>query len=862
MAQQQSQSSSPLGPTGGTPSLPTNLFRTYQPPTDGYDEVFSRPGEPREHWKRFIESLNRIGNEEFNRRWALSQQIVRENGIAYGPYGDPDNAPRPWELDALPLLIPEREWQRVADGLRQRVELIERVLSDLYGPQTLITQGLLPPEILFLHPGFRRPYHGIQPAGDRWLHLYAADLARARDGRWWVLADRTESPSGAGFTLENRVVLSRMLPGCFREANVQRLAPYFMALSETLRQHAKKRRDNPRIAVLSQGPKSRNYFEDAYLARYLGYTLVEGDDLAVRRNEVMLKTLGGLLPVDVLLRRPNSEACDSLELDGHQHQGCAGLLQATRSGNVAVLNPFGSGLIESPIFMAFMPALCEKLLSEPLQLPGVATWWCGQQPARQYVLKHLDRLVVKQAFRQRGQGHQAIRELNNLSREQLAQRIEANPRDYVAQERAARSSMPLWENGAFRPAYVALRSYVVASDDGYEVMQGGLTRTSTSTDSLEVSLVAGEGSKDTWILSKGPVEQVTLLPTSGESLKLVRSGGDLPSRVADNLYWLGRQLERADSAARLVRTVALRMTSESGSAKYVDLPSLIRCLAEQGQIEPGFAVDGIRDQMPAIEQALPASAFDASQSGSLRSVVEEIYRVASTVRDRLSVDSWRIIAQLAADFRRHTTHAYDLADLLTVTNDLIIDLASFSGMVTESMTRTHAYRFLELGRRLERALQIVTLVRNCFLGALQVPYELLESVLEIADSRMTYRSRYLANLQIPTVLDLLLTDETNPRALAYQLNALQDHVAGLPRLNQAPGYPPDQRLAMSMLHTIRMFDIESVCDAYALGDQQPLQKLLDDFTHQLPNLSHAVTLRYLVHAGPSQQLADLVPQPK
>jgi uncharacterized alpha-E superfamily protein len=449
-----------------------------------------------------------------------------------------------------------------------------------------------------------------------------------------------------------------------------------------------------------------------------------------------------------------------------------------------------------------------------------------------------------------------------LSPDQLAQRIQANPRDYVAQERAARSSMPLWENGAVRTSYVALRTYVIASDDGYEVMQGGLTRTSTCTDSLEVSLAAGEGSKDTWILSKGPVEQVTLLPTSGESLKLVRSGGDLPSRVADNLYWLGRHLERADSAARLLRTVTLRMTSESGSAKYVDLPSLIRCLAEQGQIEPGFAVDGIRDQMPALEQALPPSAVDGSQSGSLRSIIEEIYRIASTVRDRLSVDSWRIIAQLAADFRRHTTHTYDLADVLTVTNELIIDLASFSGMVTESMTRTHAYRFLELGRRLERALQTVTLVRNCFLGVSQVPYELLESVLEIADSRMTYRSRYLANLQIPTVLDLLLTDESNPRALAYQLSALQDHVAGLPRLNQAPGFPPDQRLAMSMLHTIRMFDIESVCDAYALGDQQPLQKLLDDFTHQLPNLSHAVTLRYLVHAGPSQQLADLVPQQK
>ena len=836
-----------------------DLFRSYTPPPNTYDEVFARPGELREHWKRFVASLNRLGFEEFSRRWEQSQRLVHENGLAYSPYGDPEDVQRPWELDAMPLLIPDSEWTVVAAGLQQRARLLDMVLADLYGPQTLISQGLLPPEIIFQHPGFRRPFHGIQPARKRWLHNYAADLARARDGQWWVLADRAEAPSGSGFALENRVILSQMLPTIFREANVQRLAPYFMALQHSLRRVAPRHRDNPRIVILSQGPSSLNYFEDAYLARYLGYTLVEDDDLAVRRNEVMLKTLGGLLPVDVILRRPNSEQCDSLELDGHQHQGPPGLLQAVRSGKVGVINPFGTGLVESPIFMAFMPALCEQLLGEPLRLPGVATWWCGQAPAREYVLKNLDRLVVKQAFRQRGQGHELIRELSHLSLDALAERIKANPREYVAQERAARSSMPLWTNGTFRPAFLALRTYLVAKDQGYEVLHGGLARTSSATESLEASLVAGEGSKDTWILAQRPVEQVTLLPTSGDTLRLVRSTADLPSRVADNLYWLGRHLERADASARLLRTVTLRITSETGTAKYVDLPYLLRCLAEQGQIEPGFAVDGIRDQLPAIEQILPATVFDNSQPGSLRSVVDETFRIAASVRDRLSVDSWRIITHLASDFRRMSGLQYDLADLLNITNVLILDLAAFGGIVTESMTRTYAYRFLELGRRLERALQLVMLVNNCFLGMPQVPYELLESVLEIADSRMTYRSRYLANIQIPTVLDLLLTDESNPRALAYQLAALQDHVASLPRVSNTPGFSPEQRLAMTMLHTIRMFDIESVCEAYALGDQQPLQRLVDDFSQKLPQLSNAVSLRYLVHAGPSQQLGDLIP---
>ena len=383
---------------------PLDLFANYHPPSNIYDEVFVRHGEPRRHWRKFLAELNRLDHDEFARRWEQSRQVVHENGIAYSAYGDPKDRPRPWELDPLPLLIPQAEWQGVAAGLRQRAQLLELVLADLYGAQRLITDGILPADVIFGHPGFRRPYHGVPPAGGKLVHSYAADLARAADGRWWVLADRSEAPSGVGFSLENRVVISRMLPTIFREANVQRLAPYFIALQETLQQLAMRHRDNPRIVLLSQGPTSQNYFEDAYLARYLGYTLVEGDDLAVRNNDVMLKTLSGLLPVDVILRRPNSEFCDPLELDGHGHLGSAGLLQAIRSGAVAVVNALGSGLVESPIFMAFLPQLCERLLGEPLVLPGVATWWCGQPESLALVLSRIDAMVIKRDISAAGPG--------------------------------------------------------------------------------------------------------------------------------------------------------------------------------------------------------------------------------------------------------------------------------------------------------------------------------------------------------------------------------------------------------------------------------------------------------------------------
>lgn len=836
------------------------IFSTYAPVAGVHDEAYASPGVPREAWVRFLGDLNRLGKDELARRWEQASQLVYENGIAYSAYGDPQAQLRPWELDAIPLLLAEREWQVVSDGLRQRVRLLELVLQDLYGPQRLLLEGVLPAKVFHEHPGFQPAIHGYKPLGGRFLCTYAADLARGSEGSWHVLADRTEAPSGTGFALENRVVTSRLLPSIFRQSNVRRLAPYFIALQRTLQQLAPRHRENPRIVIMSQGADSANYFEDAYLARYLGYTLVEGGDLTVRNGEVMLKTLGGLLPVDVILRRPNSESCDPLELNGHSDLGAAGILQSARDGNVAIVNGMGSGLVESPVMMAFLPRISLHLLGEPLQLPAVPTWWCGEKDSLAYVVEHFDRMFIQPAYRRRGLGFQQAKWMREMSRQQLLDELLRAPSAYVAQEKMTRSSVPLYRDEELKSAFVSLRAFLVADGDDYAVMDGALARTSSASESLEASLLMGEGSKDTWILSQEPVEPVSLLPPRGETLRLVRSRADLPSRVADNLYWLGRQIERVDSAARLLRTVALRLSSENDANRLPELHYLLRCMAEQGQIEPGFALEGMRDQLPAIEQVLPQMVFDPNQSGSLRSLVDQTYRTASRVRDRISVDSWRVLTAINADFQLGEEEAGDFSTLLRHTNHLIMNLAAFGGTVTESMTRTQAYRFLELGRRLERALQILLTVGNCIIDVHRVPSELLEALLEIADSRMTYRSRYLANLQLAPVLDLILTDETNPRSLAYQLVALQEHVAGLPRLLNTPVYSPEQRLAMSLVHSIRMMDIETICETYSLGDHEPLANLMADWSKQLPMLSNVVSMRYLVHAGPSQLLGELSPQ--
>ena len=844
----------PLAAVGA--AVPTPFLSQYQPQKGFYDEIYVAPGELRPHWRTMAEALNRMGGAALTRRWAQAQRMVHENGIAYSAYGDPTDKPRPWHLDPLPLLIPHVEWSSLAVGLKQRAHLLNLILADLYGPQTLINTGALPPEIIFAHPGFRLPYHGQHPESNCFLHLYAADLGRSPNGSWWVLADRSDAPSGSGFALENRIVISRMFPVEFQQCNVQRLAPYFIALRDKLQSLSKRNKENPHVVLLSEGPTTSNYFEDAYLARYLGFTLVEDEDLAVRKNQVVLKTLGGLVPVDVILRRPNSERCDPLELPGQNASGIAGILQVARQGNVAIANTLGSGIVESPIFLAFLPQLCQLLLGEELKLPGVATWWCGNPQALEYVLTKLDQLVIKRAFRTRGEEFEIVKKLNQMQTSKRAELIKANPTQYVAQEKVTRSSAAIWDDGAVRTSYVALRTFLVASGDSFELMSGGLTRTSAQTDSLEVSLLAGEGSKDTWILGATRAEHVSLLQKQGESIQIRRNTGYLPSRVADNFCWLGRYLERAEAAARLLRAVTIRLTGESSPASLKELPLLIRALASEGLIDPGFAVEGIRDQLPEFERMLPGFVFDRTERASMRSLLDETFRLASKVRDRLTLDTWRIVLRLDEGYKTADVARCDLAELLNLTNQLVVDLAAFSGIIAENMTRTQAFRFLDLGRRLERGLQMISLVKSYFIDVEQISNEALEAVLEIGDSLMTYRSRYFANLQLVGVLDLLLIDETNPRSLAYQLVALNGHIEALPKTGSGPGYSKQQRLSMSALHAIRMAEISEICQQHALGEQTQLRSLIETIEEQLTQISIAVSNRYLVHTGPVHQLID------
>ncbi|MDQ3329825.1 MAG: circularly permuted type 2 ATP-grasp protein, partial [Planctomycetota bacterium] len=728
---------------------------------------------------------------------------------------------------------------------------LDLVLKDVHGPQNLLKRGLLPPELLFSHAGFLRPLHGQMPVSGRFLHLYAADLARSPDGRWWVASDRTEDPSGAGYALENRIVLSRVLPEVFHESEVRRLASYFMALQQHLKQLAPQR-DNPFVVLLSPGPGTANFFEDVYLARYLGFTLVQGADLGVRDDKVVLKTLGGLTPVDVIVRRVESPFCDPLELVGGSLAGVTGLLQAVRKGTVVVANALGSGFAQAPAVMAFLEPLCRALFGEELKIPSVATWWCGGERERKYVLSHLDTLVIRDAFQKRK--HDPVRPwlLSSKERDELVASIKRRPYHFVGQETVQRSCAPVSVGGRCEPWSVALRTFLVTSGDSYDVMPGGLARVARSPETLDVTVSAGEGSKDAWVLSDEPVRPVSLLRQKSERIELRRSGSELPSRVADNLYWLGRHVARADGAARLLRTLIGRLATESESAEVPERQLLLRCAAAVGQID----YRTITNDTP-IESTLPAMVLDELRPSSLRSQLATMYRTAWTVRDRLSFDAWRIVSRIAGDFPEADGGPLGFNELLPPLNRTVVDLAAFSGLVADSMTRSQGWRFLDIGRRLEHALHVTRLLSAAAPDLGRDEASVLESLLDAGDSLMTYRSRYMANLQAAAVLDLLLTDDTNPRSVAFQLETLVRHLDNLPHDDRQAGLRTEQRQAMGLLYAVRNLDVLSL-DPNP-GRDGELNGLLQQLAYGLPELSEAITHRYLHHSGVSRQFADLRP---
>lgn len=835
--------------TGLTASTPAD--RIFGCPLSVYNEVYDPSGPPRQHWQKFLNGLRNVTAEEFARRNQQADRMLRENGVNYHLASGGGDGARPWRLDLLPMLTTAADWAVLEGALAQRAALMNLLIADIYGPRELIADGSLPPAVLYANPEFLRPFCDLRPGDRQPLFLYAAELARSVNGQWWVMADRSEAPAGPGFALENRIVSSRCMPSAFKQVNFERLAPFFGRLQNSLRRRTPRSFDGPRTVLLSSGPAHPYYFEDVYLARYLGYTMVEGGDLAVRNDAVFMKTLSGLVPVDIIFSRCAESGLDPLELGGYAAHGVPGLLNAIRSGNVSVSNLPGCGIVGAPVFMAFLPSLCQRLLGEPLRLPSIPTWWCGDPNGMSFVMSRIDELVLKPAFQKSGGEEIIISDLSSEQRTKVLDRVRAEPYSWVAQEKIARSAVPVWTDSGIRCGHAAVRAFLVEDESRWHMMPGGLIRIAPDTGPMQLSVSAGDGSKDLWVIADRKVDPVSLLTPTDQPAELRRTSAMFPSRVADNLFWLGRSLDRCDMLSRMIRALAERLVGE-GSVDLNEVRFLARALSEMGQIEPGFVVEGMESQLPTLNEALPLAVYDPNEFGGLARTVRDLTRLASLVRDWISPDTWHRINVTAETFRSIASKGtQDLADVVYSTNALVGDLASVSGLIADGMNRGPSWRFLELGRCIERAGTTARMLRTVELKKGVVP-NLLKTMVEVLDVRMTYRFRYRENLQKNAVLDLAITDDTNPRSLAYQIDRLVSHVDRLPGFEARPLRSEEMRLVMEAAHAVRMLTAEDLA-APSLKSVLNCLKLVDD---SMSKLSDALTNKYLVHSVSPRQFTE------
>ncbi|WP_248803566.1 circularly permuted type 2 ATP-grasp protein [Pseudomonas sp. MWU13-2100] len=809
-----------------------------------YHELLDDGGAVRAHWRPLLEQLQRSTPAQLAQRQALLARQIQENGVTYNVYADPKGADRPWELDLLPHIIPADEWQRVAAGIAQRARLLNAVLADLYGPQTLIRDGLLPAELVFGHNNFLWPCQGIQAPAGTFLHLFAVDLARTPDGRWWVTADRTQAPSGAGYALENRTIVSRAFPDLYRDLRVHHLAGFFRTLQETLVRQAPSDTEAPLVVLLTPGRFNESYFEHLYLARQLGYPLVEGGDLTVRDATVYLKTLSGLQRVHAIMRRLDDDFCDPLELRTDSALGVPGLLEAVRQGRVLVANALGSGVLESPGLLGFLPKINQHLFGEDLLLPSIATWWCGEPPVLAQALEKLPELLIKPAFPSQSFVPVFGRDLDDEQRQALAERMRARPYAYVAQELAQLSQAPIWqaEEGGLQPRAIGMRVYAVASADGYRVLPGGLTRVAAEADAEVVSMQRGGASKDTWVLSERmPSGEHWRTQRSLGVRDLVRRDPYLPSRVVENLFWFGRYCERCDDSARLLRIML---------ARYVDGddPQALRAAVELGENLMLLPDEG---ELP---ERLLAALLGDDWPFSLRSNLQRLQWAASQVRGKLSRENWQALVELQREALSLESEDPNFGELLDFLNRLVMSLAALSGFALDDMTRDEGWRFLMIGRRIER-LQFLSGSLAAFLRGIAVFDQAgLAWLLELGNSSITYRSRYLAVPQLIPVLDLLLLDEQNPHAVLFQLKLVS---RTLRRLNDDFGVPRELGLSQ-LVERLGRFDLGNL-ESALFGDigvrdvLDGLADLLQEIADASGQVSDRLALRHFAHVDDVSQ---------
>ena len=781
--QSQSQGSLPFsqgGRTSAADAAAHTLLQQALPAEPGvWDELRAPGGGLRPSWQSFARHLQVPAAvpvaTHLGARVAQVAQQIRLDGVTHNVFSDAGVASRPWSLELLPLLIQPAEWAAIEAGAVQRAELLQQMLADLYGPQRLLHEGLLPPALLLRHPGWLRPMQGVRPPGGMHLYIVAFDLARGPDGRWWVVAQRTQGPSGLGYVLHNRLVISRQFPDAFRELRVQHIASSYRRLLDNLEQAAAQVSggDTPRVVLLTPGPYSETYFEHAYLARYLGVPLVEGGDLTVRGERLFLKTVDGLEPVHGVLRRLDDDWCDPLELRPDSSLGVPGLMQAARAGTVVMANALGSAFLESPAVQGFLPAISRRLTGQDLQLPALPTWWCGEAAARQDVTGQLDDKFLRSTF-PRGGRTSKVHEPGEAD-------IAGDPDAWTVQGRLRFSRAPIWSDSTVIPRPAMVRVYAIADGAGrWHMLPGGMTRVAQREDS-SVSMQRGGSSLDTWVLTDGPVDTFSMLPQRLSVDDIARRRGPVSSRTAESMFWLGRYTERTEHLVRLARATLMLINADNDAT-----PPMLQALSALA-VKAGLAPVGVPTLVQAprlFERAVMAGLGAEKGAYSVAYNLAALELSAHVLRERLSSEQWGLIRTMREVFTEAlaTTPGAlpTAAQVLPALDRVALKLAAVTGTQTDRMTRDHGWRLLAVGRLLERLIGLAATLRAFVeAGALNTAAG-IDLVLELFDSVITFRARYQRHEDLLALTDLLVLDSSNPRSLAGVVRRLRTELGKLP----------------------------------------------------------------------------------